>query len=96
MTKLTNILLKKELIPNFGIAAALDPQYKRVITKAFFSKMHMDIFKGQFLPIPPSQNWCVDQEYYDQTFDIYYNIVLLILIIRVFDKKLVLIFQSKT
>ena len=64
LTKLTNILLKKELIPNFGIAAALDPQYKRVITKAFFSKMHMDIFKGQFLPIPPSKKWCSDQEYY--------------------------------
>ena len=64
LAKLSNVLVSKDLIPNFGVAAAFDPQYKHVITKAFFSRMHMDIFQGRFLPIPPSKSWCSDQEYY--------------------------------
>ena len=64
ISQLVHTLAAKDFVPNFGIAAAFAPQYPSIITNALFSRLHMRIFHGQFLPSPPSPSWCAHQEYY--------------------------------
>lgn len=64
ISQLVHTLAAKDFVPDFGIAAAFAPQHPSIITNALFSKLHMRIFNGQFLPAPPSPSWCAHQEYY--------------------------------
>ena len=55
ISQLVHTLAAKDFVPNFGIAAAFAPQHPSIITNALFSRLHMRIFHGQFLPSPPPQ-----------------------------------------